>query len=204
MSDTKQEDGKIVRTIKTHNDVFEGTAYKKQNNGLRMVLFYISCALLLVLASYGGLFFERGNLHSGVLENDAEQMESGINFAKMNRTILGQMPGIRDIVVKDPNDKYAASMDVVVNSPKLQVTTDNLVDLMIKGGFVQKTANGLEYTDFDWETRNWSYSHLSVVLTSKANPQDVLTLNIEKDGSLLIWRVVGAFMSEPLRDRLLE
>ncbi|PIS19366.1 MAG: hypothetical protein COW19_03000 [Zetaproteobacteria bacterium CG12_big_fil_rev_8_21_14_0_65_55_1124] len=204
MAETKQKQGKIVRTIKTHNDVFEGTAYKKQNNGLRMALFYSSCALVLVLASYGGLYVERGNLHDGVLKNDAATMVDGINFDKTNRTILGQMPGILDNVVKDPNDKYAASMDVVVTSPKLQITTDNLVDLLIKAGFVKKTMNGLEYTDFSWKTKNWSYSHLSVDLTSKENPEDVLTLNIAKDGSLLIWRVVGVFMSKPLLDRMLE
>jgi len=204
MSDTEKKQPKIVRTITTHNDVFEGTGYKKQNNMLRMVLFYTSCALVLVLASYGGLYFERGHLHDGVLQNNAEKMVDGINFDKMNRTILGQMPGILDNVYKDPNDKYAASMDVVVTSPKLQVTTDNLVDLMIKGGFVKETMDGLEYTDFTWETKNWAYSHLSLVLTSKENPEYVLTLNIAKNGSLLIWRVVGAFFSEPLRDRLLE
>jgi len=203
MSDNESK-AKIVRTIKTHNDVFEGTSYKKQNNVLRMVLFYSTCAILLVLASYGGLIFEKGNLHDGVLQNDAKEMTDSINFDKMNRTILGQMPGILDTVVKDPNDKYAASMDVVVNSPKLEVTTDNLVDLLITAGFVKKTADGFEYTDFKWETKHWSYSRLSVVLTSGQNPEDVLTLNIEKDGSLLIWRVVGAFMSKPLLDKVLE
>ncbi len=204
MSDTEKKQPKIVRTITTHNDVFEGTTYKKQNNVLRMVLFYTSCALVLVLASYGGLYVERGNLHDGVLKNDAATLVDGINFDKTNRTILAQMPGILDNVYKDPNDKYAASMDVVVTSPKLQVTTDNLVDLLIKGGFVKETMDGLEYTDFTWETKNWSYSHLSVELTSKENPEDVLTLNIAKDGSLLVWRVVGAFFSEPLLNKLLE
>jgi len=204
MSDTEKKQPKIVRTITTHNDVYEGTDYKKQNNGLRMVLFYISCALVLVLASYGGLYFERGNLHDGVLQNDAVKMVDGINFDKMNRAILGQMPGILDNVYKDPNSKYASSMDVVVTSPKLQVTTDNLVELMIKAGLVKETMDGLEYTDFTWETKNWSYSHLSLVITSKESPEDVLTLNIAKDGSLLVWRVVGAFFSKPLLDKLLE
>jgi len=204
MSDTEKKQPKIVRTITTHNDVFEGTTYKKQNNVLRMVLFYTSCALVLVLASYGGLYVERGNLHDGVLKNDAATLVDGINFDKTNRTILAQMPGILDNVYKDPNDKYAASMDVVVTSPKLQVTTDNLVDLLIKGGFVKEAKDGLEYTDFTWDTKNWSYSHLSVELTSKENPEDVLTLNIAKDGSLLVWRVVGAFFSEPLLNKLLE
>jgi len=201
--DGKRE-GKVERTIKTRNDVFEGTGYKKQNNALRMVLFYLTCALVLVLASYGGLFFEKGNLHDGVLQNDAEMLTDGINFEKTNRTILAQMPGILDTVTKDPNDKYSASMDVVVNSPKLQVSTDNLVDLLIKGGFVVKTMDGLEFTDFSWKTANWSYSHLSVIMTSKEHPDRVLTLNIAKDGSLLIWRVVGAIMSRPLIDQLLS
>ena len=127
----------------------------------------------------------------------------GINFDKTNRTILAQMPGILDTIEKDPNDKYAASMDVVVNSPKLQVSPENLNELLIKGGFMIKTADGYEYTDLDWKTANWSYSHLSVILTSRSNPELVLTLNIAKDGSLLIWRVVGAIMSKPLIDKIL-
>jgi len=204
MSDKSAPEPKIVRTIKTHNDVFEGTGYKKQNNGMRMFVFYISCALVLVLASYGGLFFEKGYLHDGVLKNDPHEMTKGINFDKTNRTILAQMPGILDTVTKDPNDKYLSSMDVVDNSPKVQISTDNLVDLLIKTGFVKKTFNGLEYADFDWKTANWAYSHLSVIITSKEHPDRVLTLNIAKDGSLLIWRVVGAIMSKPLIDKLVE
>ncbi|MDQ6965795.1 MAG: hypothetical protein Q9M23_02595, partial [Mariprofundaceae bacterium] len=151
----------------------------------------------------GGLVFERSNLHDGVLSNNAETLVDGINFDKTNRTILAQMPGILDTIEKDPNDKYSASMDVVVNSPKLQVTTDNLNELLIKGGFLAQTADGYEFTDFDWKTANWSFSHLSVILTSRANPELVLTLNIAKDGSLLIWRVVGALMSPPLIDKVL-
>ena len=204
MSDNENKAPKIVRDIKTNNDVFEGTTYKKQNNVLRMVLFYTSCALVLVLASYGGLFVEKGNLQNGVLQNDATLLNDGINFAKMNRSILGQMPGILDNVYKDPNDKYAASMDVEVTSPKLQVSTDNLVDLLIKGGFVKQTMDGLEFTDFDWKTKNWEYSELTLVMTSKEYPDRVLSLKIAKDGSLLIWRVVGVLMSIPLRDKLLE
>jgi len=204
MSDTGTGEARIERTIRTHNDVFEGTGYKKQNNGLRMLLFYTTAALVLVLASYGGLYFERGYLHDGILQNDAEKMKDGINFDKTNRTILAQMPGILDTVTKDPNDKYLDSMDVVANSPKVQISTDNLVDLLIKTGFVVKTPKGLEYADFDWKTANWAYSHLSVIMTSKKHPDRVLTLNIAKDGSILIWRVVGAIMSKPLVDKLVE
>jgi len=199
-----KEKPEIVRTIKTHNDVFEGTAYRKQNNVLRMVLFYISCALILVLASYGGLYFEKGYLHDSIVQNDAGQMKKGINFAKTNRTILSQMPGLLDTVTKDPNDKYSASMDVEVDSPKIQITTDNLVELLIRAGLAKKTMNGVEFVDVDWKTKNWAYSHVSVVITNRENPDNVLTLNIAKDGSLLIWRVVGAFMSKPLLDRLLS
>jgi len=203
MNDDKREQSKIARTIKTRNDVFEGTRYKKQNNILRMALFYLSCAMVLVAASYGGLYLEKGYLYDGVLQNDAEKMESGINFAKMNRSIMGQMPGILDEVKKDPNDMYSASMDIVDNSPKLEVTTDNLVDILIKAGLVKKTATGLEFADVEWKTQNWAYSHVAVVITSKENPEIFLTLNIAKDGSLLIWRVIGAIMSEALRDKVL-
>jgi len=204
MGEEKTEQVKIVRNIKTRHDVFEGTAYKKQNNVLRMVLFYTSCVLVLALASYGGLYLEKGYLHDGVLQNDAGKMEKGINFHKTNGTILGQMPGILEPVIKDPNDKYSASMDVVVDSPKLKITTDNLVELLIKGGLAKKTMNGVEFADIDWKTKNWAYSRVSVVITSRENPDIVLTLNIAKDGSLLIWRVVGAFMSKPLLNRLLS
>ncbi|MDQ6987917.1 MAG: hypothetical protein Q9M25_08955 [Mariprofundaceae bacterium] len=203
MNDAKREQSKIARTIKTRNDVFEGTNYKKQNNILRMVLFYSGCAIVLVLISYGGLYLEKGYLHDGVLQNDAEKMKDGINFAKMNRSIMGQMPGILDIVKKDPNDKYSASMDIVNNSPKLEVTTDNLVEILIKSGFLKKTASGLEFADIEWKTQNWAYSHVAVVITSKENPEVYLTLNIAKDGSLLIWRVIGAIMSKALLDKVL-
>ena len=204
MSDSNTERSKIVRDIKVSNDVFAGTSYKKQNNVLRMALFYTTCALVLVLASYGGLYVEKGNLHDGVLNNDAKLLTDGINFDKTNRTILAQMPGILNEVKKDPNDKYAASMDIVVNSPKLQISPDNVVDLLVKGGLAKKIGDSIEFADVDWETKNWAYSHVSVVITSKENPDIQLTLNIAKDGSLLIWRVVGVFMSKPLLDKVLS
>jgi len=203
MSENETHEGKVIRDIKTRNDVFEGTRYRKQNNVLRMVLFYLSCAMILALASYGGLFFTKSSLHDGVLENDAETMADAINFEKTNRTLLSQMPGLLDEIKKDPNDKYADSMDVVVNSPKIQIDPENLADLLIKGGLAKETPEGLEYVDVEWHTKNWAYSHVSVVLTSKDDPKIQLTLNIAKDGSLLIWRVVGAFMSTDLRDRVI-
>ncbi len=204
MSGYEHHEGKIERDIKTRNDVFEGTQYKKQNNALRMVLFYITCAVVLVIASYGGLLFTKGHLHDGVLANNAEEMKDAINFEKTNRTLLSQMPGLLDEVKKDPNDKYAASMDVVVNSPKLQVSPENLQEVLIQGGLLEKTMNGSEFVDVDWQIKNWGYSHLSVVITSKVDPSIQLTLNIAKDGSLLIWRVVSAFMSPTLRDKVIS
>ncbi|PIQ33454.1 MAG: hypothetical protein CO186_02380 [Zetaproteobacteria bacterium CG_4_9_14_3_um_filter_49_83] len=204
MAAYERHEGKVVRDIKVHNDVFEGTDYKKQNNGLRMVLFYTTCVLVLVLASYGGLYVEKGNLHDGLLNNDAEMMKDGINFDKLNRTILAQMPGILDEVKKDPNDKYSASMDVVVNSPKLQVTTDNLVDLMVKAGFVKGSSGSYEFVDVSWNTTSWAYNRVSVILTSEENPELKMTINIAKDGSLLIWRVVGVVMSKTMLDKVLS
>ena len=204
MAAYERHEGKVVRDIKVHNDVFEGTDYKKQNNGLRMVLFYTTCVLVLVLASYGGLYVEKGNLHDGLLNNDAEMMKDGINFDKLNRTILAQMPGILDEVKKDPNDKYSASMDVVVNSPKLQVTTDNLVDLMVKAGFVKGSSGSFEFVDVSWNTTSWAYNRVSVILTSEENPELKMTINIAKDGSLLIWRVVGVVMSKTMLDKVLS
>ncbi|OIO70063.1 MAG: hypothetical protein AUJ56_06425 [Zetaproteobacteria bacterium CG1_02_49_23] len=169
-----------------------------------MVLFYTTCVLVLVLASYGGLYVEKGNLHDGLLNNDAEMMKDGINFDKLNRTILAQMPGILDEVKKDPNDKYSASMDVVVNSPKLQVTTDNLVDLMVKAGFVKGSSGSYEFVDVSWNTTSWAYNRVSVILTSEENPELKMTINIAKDGSLLIWRVVGVVMSKTMLDKVLS
>ncbi len=204
MSEQEAHTGKVVREIKVRNDVFEGTKYKKQNNVLRMVLFYTTCALVLVLASYGGLYFTKAHLHDGVLLNNAEELKAAINFDKTNRTLLAQMPGLLNEVKKDPNDRYLSSMDIKVDAPKLQISPDNLVDVLIKGGLVTKTFDGNEFIDVDWETRNWAYGHLSVVITSKEDPDIQLTLNIAKDGSLLIWRVVGAFMSPALRDRVIS
>jgi hypothetical protein len=199
----KPHQGKIVRDIHVHNDVFEGTAYKKQNNVLRMILFYTTCILVLVFASYSGLIAEKSNLHDGVLENNAEMLKDGINFEKTNRTLLSQMPGLLDEVKKDPNDKYMASMEIEDNSPKIQIDTDNIQDLLIKGGFLQKTMNGLEFPDMDWKTEGWAYNRVNVVLTIKDNPSLQLTLHIAKDGSILIWRVVGVTLSKALLDRLL-
>ncbi len=204
MSGHTQEKSKIVRTIKTHNDVFEGTAYKKQNNVLRMGLFYVTCALVLLLASYGGLYFEKGYLHDGILQNDAAQMKKSIDFEMVNDGIVGQMPGMLDEIKKDPNDKYANSMKMNLDSPELHISTDNLVDILIKAGFVRKTADGLAFTDFDWKTAHWAYSQVSVILTSKEHPKDVLTLKVAKEGSILIWHVVGAYMSTSLRNRVLN
>lgn len=204
MSEETVPEAKIIRTIKTHNDVFEGTGYKKQNNMLRMVLFYLVSAVILIIASYGDLYFERGYLHDGVLKNDPALLAKGINFDKTNRTILAQMPGLLDTVQKDPNDQYEAAMNIVNDGPKLVLTPTNIVDVLIKAGFVAKAPDGtLQFTDFDWKTANWAYSHLSVIITSRAHPDRVMTLNIAKDGSLLVWRVVGVLMSTPLRDQVL-
>lgn len=205
MSDQKEpHQGKIVRDIHVHNDVFEGTSYKKQNNVLRMVLFYTTCIFVLVSASYSGLIVEKGNLKDGILKNDAQLMNDGINFGKTNRTLLSQMPGLLDEVKKDPNDKYSASMDVVVTSPKLQVSPENLVDVLIKGGFVKKVGSGVEFAEIDWETRNWAYNKVFVVLTNKEDPSLQMTLNIAKDGSILVWRVVGVQLSEALLNKVLN
>ena len=40
-----------------------------QNNGLRMVLFDLTCGIVLVTASYGGVYFTFGHLSSCIERN---------------------------------------------------------------------------------------------------------------------------------------
>jgi len=204
MGGYSHKEGKVVRTIKTHNDVHDGTAITKKGSGIRMALFYTVCVVCLIFASYGGLLVEKSTLKDAILQNNAELMNKAINLKKVNDGIVSQMPGILDEVKKDPNDEYANSMNVDLDRPDLYITPDNLVDTLIKGGFVKKTADGYAFSDLEWHTVHWAFSHVSVVVTNRENPEDVLTLQVAKEGSILVWRVTGAYMSIPLRDRVLK
>lgn len=192
--------------IKVRNEQLAGTRWKKQNNVLRMVLFYGACAMVVILASYGGLIFTKSNLKGGIADSDPAMLQAAINFEKVNRTLKSQMPGILDAnAAAKADSKYMASADVKYVGPLLVAGVDNVASLLEKGGMITKRADGgIDYSQLDTSFETMSYSRVSVKVVNQADPDLWLLLNIQKDESLIQWRVTGAFMSERLRDRVLE
>lgn len=178
---------------------------KEQNNGLRMILFYTTCALAVATALFAGLFFTKGHIVTGITQNNLEELNEGINFSKLNHSIRGQMPGIMDTVKRDPYDKYENSAVISSNHPTIDVTAENLVDLLVKSTIARRDANGkVSFNDFDMERESLSYSRLNLKFTSTTNKDEWFTLLVAKDGSVLVWKVNAAFLSKPLLDKLLQ
>ena len=192
--------------IKVRNDQLEGTRWKKQNNVVRMVLFYATCGLVVAAVSYGGLFFTKSSLKSGIAKSDPSTLASAINFEKVNRTIRGQMPGMLDKTAGGESDSpYMASADIKYTGTVLQVSPENIASLLEKGGMITKSAGGeVSYDKLDSSLETWGYSRISVKVSNEDDKNLWLLLNIQKDESLIQWKVVGAFMSEPLRDKVLQ
>ena len=192
--------------IKVRNDQMEGTRWKKQNNVMRMVLFYATCGLVVALVSYGGLVFTKSSLKSGIAKSDPATLASSINFDKVNRTIRGQMPGMLDkTAVAETDSPYMASADIKYAGKVLEVSPENIAELLEKGGMISKSANGeISYDNLDSSIETWGYSRISVKVVNEQDKNLWLLLNIQKDESLIQWKVVGSFMSEPLRDKVLE
>jgi len=206
MADNKPQEPKIVRDIHVRNDQLEGTAYKKQNNVLRMVLFYATCGLLVILVSYGGLFFTKSNLKEGIANGDAASLEKAINFTRVNRTLKSQMPGIlQEAKPSEEASKYLASADIKYEGPILQVSPENIADILVKSGLISKNPDGsLSYDNVETSLDSMAYSRITVKAVNKQHPELWLMLTIQKDESLVQWRVTGVLMSEPLRDKAIE
>ncbi len=206
MADNNTQEPKIVRNIHVRNDQLEGTSYKKQNNVLRMVLFYITCGLLVILVSYGGLFFTKANLKEGIASGDAATLEKAINFTRVNRTLKSQMPGIlQEAKPNEEETKYLASADIKYEGPLLQISPENIAEILVKSGLISKNPDGsLSYDDVETSLDSMAYSRISVKAVNKQHPELWLMLTIQKDESLVQWRVTGVLMSEPLRDKAIE
>jgi len=192
--------------IKVRNDQLEGTRWKKQNNLLRMVLFYTTCAVVVVLVSYGGLFFTKSNLKSGIAKADQATLNKAVNFEKVNRTLRSQMPGMLEATQSVETDsQYMASADVKYAGKVLKASPENIASLLEKGGMVSQSADGgISYDNLTTSLETMGYSRISVKVANEENKSLWLLLNIQKDESLIQWRVTGAFMSDALRDKVLE
>jgi len=178
---------------------------KEQNNGIRMVLFYMTCAAAVALTLFAGLLFTKSHIIAGVAHNDIAELQDAINYGKVNNSIRGQMPGIMDNVVKDPNDKYSSSAIIESDHPNVDVTPENTVDLLIKTGIASKAADGtVSLNDFERTRETTSYSRISYKFISKANKDDSFTAVIAKDGSLLVWKFTAINLSDSLLKKLLK
>ncbi|MDQ6992082.1 MAG: hypothetical protein Q9M31_01290 [Mariprofundus sp.] len=178
---------------------------KTQNNGIRMVLFYVTCAAVVASALFGGLLLTKAHIISGVTQNSPEELNDGINFTKINNAIRGQMPGIMDTVKKDPNDKYSSSATINSNHPNVHVTPENIVELLIKTSIAKKDSDGkVSFNAFDMSRESLSYSRVSLKFVSTTNKDDWFTAIITKDGSILIWKASDIFFSPSLLNKLLD
>jgi len=178
---------------------------KEQNNGLRMALFYLTCAGVVATALFAGLLFTKSHIIAGVTHNDLAELTDSINFEKLNNSIRGQMPGNMDTIEKDPNDKYSSSAIINSNRPDIKVTPENIVEMMIKASIAKREADGtVSFNDFEMSRESLSYSRLSLRFVSNSNKEEWFNAVVAKDGSLLVWKVNAAFLSKPLLDKLLQ
>jgi len=176
-----------------------------QNNGLRMVLFYITCGICLVLASYGGLYFTFGHLAAGIENNDKTELEAGINFPQLEGAIRTQLPENLAPVNIDTTSKYANSAVVVNEAPKIDVNADTFVDLVKRSGICASDGGqGYDEDACTMSLESMAYSHLNYKLVNNANKDIWAKLIIAKDQSIIVWRLTSATLSKAMMDKILE
>jgi len=164
-----------------------------------MVLFYITCAVLLVTASYGGLYFTFNNIQSGIENNDKEALESGINFHQLEGAIRTQMPENLVKVKVDTHSKYSNSSNVVSKAPDIDVNADTVVDLIKKSGICAATgqSSGFDIDACEMSMESMAYSHINYKLVNTANKDVWVRFTIAKDKSIIVWRLMSATLSKP-------
>jgi len=179
---------------------------KEQNNGLRMVLFYICCGIALVSASYGGLYFTFNNISSGIEKNDKASLESGINFRILEISIKTQMPENLAPVKVPTGGKYANSADVVSDAPRVEVNPDTFVSLVKKSGICAPAGAKDAYDPdaCDMSLESMAYSHLNYKLVNKANKDIWVKFIIAKDKSIVIWHLMDATLSKAMMANVLD
>jgi len=177
-----------------------------QNNGLRMVLFYITCGICLVLASYGGLYFTFGHLTAGIENNDKAELEAGINFPQLEGAIRTQLPENLEPVKIDTNSIYANSTTVVNKAPKIDVNADTFVDLVSRSGICAPAGAKSGYDDSacSMSLESMAYSHLNYKLVNNANKNLWAKFIVAKDQSIIVWRLTSATLSKDVMDKILE
>jgi len=178
---------------------------QNQNNGLRMVLFYLTCGIVLVTASYGGLYFTFGHLTSGIEHNDKAELEAGINFPQLEGAIRTQLPE-NLAPVKVEEGMYANSAIVVNKAPKIEVNANTFVDLLKQSGICAPagTEAGYDPDACSMSLESMAYSHLIYKLVNNADKNIWVKLDIAKDQSIIVWRLISATLSKAMMDRVLK
>jgi len=177
-----------------------------QNNGLRMVLFYITCGICLISASYGGLYFAFGHLSSGVENNNKSELEAGINFNQLQGAIRTQLPENLALVKVDTSSKYSNSTLVTNNAPKIEVNADTFVDLVKQSGICAPAGAraGYDPDACSMSMESMAYSHLNYKLVNNADKNIWAKFIVAKDQSIVIWRLTSATLSKAMMNKILE
>jgi len=178
----------------------------EQNNGLRMVLFYIFCGVSLILVSYGGLYFTFNNISSGIENNDKAALESGINFRILEISLKTQMPENLAQVKVPTGGKYANSADVVSDAPRLDVNSDTFVSLLKQSGICAPSGarNAYDPEACTMSLDSMAYSHLNYKLVNNTNKNLWVKFIIAKDKSLVVWHLMDATLSKAMMANILD
>ncbi|MDQ6982420.1 MAG: DUF2939 domain-containing protein [Mariprofundus sp.] len=179
---------------------------QNQNNGLRMVLFYITCGIALVTASYGGLYFAFGHLAAGIENNDKAELEAGINFHQLQGAIRTQLPENLAQVTVDTSSKYANSTFIANDAPRIEVNADTFVALVKQSGICAPAGAKAGYDDnaCTMSLESMAYAHLNYKLVNNADKNLWAKFILAKDESIVVWRMTSATLSKPMMAKVLE
>jgi len=170
------------------------------------VLFYITCGIVLVTASYGGLYFAFGHLTSGIENNDKAELEAGVNFHQLEGAIRTQLPENLAPVKVDTGGIYANSAIVVNEAPKIEVNADTFVDLVKQSGICAPAGAraGYDPDACSMSVESMAYSHLNYKLVNNADKNIWAKFIVAKDESIVVWRLTSATLSKAMMDKVLE
>jgi len=179
---------------------------QNQNNGLRMVLFYMTCGIALVSASYGGVYFSFGHLTSGIENNDKAELEAGINFHQLQGAIRTQLPENLAQVKVNTHSKYANSTFIANDAPRVDVNADTFVGLLKRSGICAPAGGKAAYDDSacTMDLESMAYSHLNYKLVNNADKNIWAKFILAKDESMIVWRITSATLSKEMMAKVLE
>ncbi len=179
---------------------------KEQNNGLRMILFYLTCGVVVVVTSFGGVFFTFGHLKAGIEKGDASELSEAVNFRALEDAIWTQLPENLAPVKLDQHSKYANSADVVSPAPRVKVNAKTFAGLVKKSGICAPAgaASGFDLDACTMTRESVSYASIKYKIVNHANKQLWAEFYIAKDGSLLVWHLTSATLSKAMLARVLN